>query len=142
MIRECWECGVETEEIHDHHVVPRSRGGTKTVPICGACHAKAHHRNRNMTTSALIKTAMALLKERDGRVWGNPRITETALPASIASRKAAAREFNNKIARLVSGFKKAGYSLKECVTRLNDLGVKTRRGKLWTYHLLYRVIHY
>jgi len=142
MIRECWECGAETEEIHDHHVIPRSRGGTKTVPICGACHAKAHHRNRNMTTSALVKKTMALLKERDGRVWGNPRIQETALPASIASRKQSAREFNNKIARLVSDFKKAGYSLKECVVRLNDLGFQTRRGKQWTYHLLYRAIHY
>jgi len=36
----CFECGEAAE--HDHHVVPRSRGGTKTVPLCGPCHAKAH----------------------------------------------------------------------------------------------------
>jgi hypothetical protein len=36
----CFECESPTD--HDHHVVPRSLGGTKTVPLCHACHAKAH----------------------------------------------------------------------------------------------------
>ena len=89
-----------------------------------------------------IKTTMALLKKRDGRVWGNPAIHTTAIPASIEARKSNARAFNGKIQHLVSDFKRAGYSLKECVERLNDLGILTRRNKRWTYHLLYRVVHY
>lgn len=89
-----------------------------------------------------IKTTMALLKERDGRIWGNPRIHETAIPASIKARKNLASQFNKKIQQLVTDFQAAGYSFKQCVERLNDLGIMTRRNKRWTYHLLYRVVNY
>jgi hypothetical protein len=37
----CFECESE-EDIHMHHVIPRSLGGTKTVPLCNTCHAKIH----------------------------------------------------------------------------------------------------
>ncbi len=60
----CWECETETEDIHHHHPVPRVRGGTKTVPLCLECHAKAHHRRKNMSSSALTKEALAAKKER------------------------------------------------------------------------------
>jgi len=89
-----------------------------------------------------IKTTMALLKERDGRVWGNPRIHDTAIPASIEVRKANAHAFNSRIQRMVADLKAAGYSLKECVDRLNDMGIMTRRNRHWTYHLLYRAVNY
>ena len=89
-----------------------------------------------------IKTTMALLKERDGRTWGNPRIHETAIPASLEVRKANAATFNGRIQQLVADLRVAGYSLKECVDRLNDLGIMTRRNRHWTYHLLYRVVNY
>jgi len=36
----CFECsGPSTVQ---HHVVPKSKGGTKTLPLCDECHAKAH----------------------------------------------------------------------------------------------------
>jgi len=89
-----------------------------------------------------IKTTMALLKETQGRTWGNPRIHETAIPASIEVRKANATAFNERIQRMVTDLKAAGYSLKQCVDRLNDMGIMTRRNRHWTYHLLYRVVNY
>ena len=36
----CFECGNPAE--CDHHVVPKILGGTKTVPLCLACHGKIH----------------------------------------------------------------------------------------------------
>lgn len=36
----CFECGKPAE--HRHHVVPRSLGGTKTIPLCTPCHRKVH----------------------------------------------------------------------------------------------------
>ena len=33
-IKCCFECDMPAE--HDHHVVPQSIGGTKTVPLCAA----------------------------------------------------------------------------------------------------------
>ena len=37
----CFECGSD-ENIHHHHVVPKIKGGTKTIPLCQLCHAKVH----------------------------------------------------------------------------------------------------
>lgn len=48
----CFECG-GTEHIHQHHVIPKSLGGTKTIPLCNMCHGRAHgkikgiHKNPN-----------------------------------------------------------------------------------------------
>ena len=67
----CWECEIETEVIHHHHVVPQSRGGTKTVPLCEPCHSKAHHKEKNMTTSKLTKEALKRKKEA-GEFLGRP----------------------------------------------------------------------
>ena len=54
-MKTCFECGRPAE--HDHHVVPQSLGGTKTVPLCGRCHGKVHDldlvRARALTRRAL-----------------------------------------------------------------------------------------
>lgn len=36
----CFEC--DEPAIHWHHVVPRVKGGSRTVPLCRSCHGKAH----------------------------------------------------------------------------------------------------
>ena len=40
----CFECD-STENIHEHHVVPKTLGGIKTIPLCGSCHGKVHGKN-------------------------------------------------------------------------------------------------
>jgi len=64
----CWECLTVTDDIHRHHPVPRSRGGKNTIPLCIECHAKAHHRKKNMSSSALIKEALAEKVKRGERI--------------------------------------------------------------------------
>jgi len=54
-----------------HHPVPQSRGGKLTVPLCPACHALAHHSDRNMNFSTLIKEALHRKKVRGERL-GRP----------------------------------------------------------------------
>jgi hypothetical protein len=41
---ECFECG-SSENIHYHHIVPSTMGGTKTIPLCIVCHGKVHNRD-------------------------------------------------------------------------------------------------
>jgi len=98
--------------------------------------------NAALNTRVRIKETMRVLKQRDGRTWGNPRINETAYPASLKVRKNNAQAFNSYISDIVKDYKCAGYNLPQCVNKLNNLGIRTRRGKVWTYHLLRRVIHY
>ena len=59
--------------MHDHHVVPRSRGGTKTVPLCGECHGKAHGLDETTWTdhAKLTKAGISRAKAR-GVKLGRP----------------------------------------------------------------------
>jgi hypothetical protein len=50
----CFECN-STEDIHHHHVVPRSLGGTKTIPLCEKCHGKVHNMDFSFLRSKGLK---------------------------------------------------------------------------------------
>lgn len=41
----CFECESD-ENIHNHHVIPKDSGGTKTVPLCGVCYAKVNSESK------------------------------------------------------------------------------------------------
>lgn len=68
--RPCFECG--TEAVEDHHVVPRVLGGTRTVPLCGICHGKAHAMERG-DHRRLTLLGLQLARERGVRI-GHPRL--------------------------------------------------------------------
>ena len=57
----CFECGNDAQE--QHHVIARSLGGKKTIPLCSPCHGKAHHMKRRLTSSDLIKKGIVKAKE-------------------------------------------------------------------------------
>ena len=40
----CYECG-SNKNIHNHHIIPKSRGGKKTIPLCEVCHGLVHDIN-------------------------------------------------------------------------------------------------
>lgn len=65
----CFECGQEA--VHNHHVVPKTLGGTKTVPLCEQCHSKVH--GRDLSISALQREAVQKTIARykaEGKMWG------------------------------------------------------------------------
>lgn len=76
----CFECGRAAH--HDHHVVPKSLGGTRTVPLCLECHSKIH--GRQLVHAELIRAGLRRKKERvaagldtwnTGRPKGCPKTT-------------------------------------------------------------------
>jgi hypothetical protein len=137
-MKECWECGAQGVPLHNHHPVPRSRGGTKTIPLCEPCHSKAHHRKKNMNTSALVKEAMARRKAQ-GAVFGNPNILKGAQQAGVEAASDAAKEFNAFIANKIKEIKEEGYTgYDDIANRLNELNITTRRGSNWNYNNLYK----
>ena len=58
--KECFECNKPATEMA--HVVPKSRGGTKTIPLCGYCHGLSHDIKRPQDLSTLVKEGMARRK--------------------------------------------------------------------------------
>lgn len=122
----CFECG-ELSELHNHHVVPRSRGGTKTVPLCNKCHSKAHHRNKNMNTSKLTREALARLKAQ-GVKLGNPNIA-TARVAALRVRQANAATYREDMLPVIAEIQSSGIStLQGIADSLNRRGYSARRG--------------
>ena len=135
----CFECEAEGVTIHQHHVVPRSRGGTKTIPLCEPCHSKAHHRKKNMNTSSLVKQAMAKRKAA-GAIFGSPSIRTTCQPLGAKKNEQLAIEFASSIESILNDLIKAGYkTTKQLCCKLNELGVKTRTGGHWSEKNLYRI---
>jgi len=49
----CFECGKPS--VCDHHVIPRSLGGTRTVPLCGDCDYKIHGNGGRLTLDFFIQ---------------------------------------------------------------------------------------
>ena len=95
--------------------------------------------NEARAISARVKAGMALSKSR-GNKMGNPNMKEVQKIGSVVM-KANAAEFNQRIIKIVSDLKAAGYtSNKELLDKLNDYGVKTRRGNRFTYKNLLRVL--
>jgi hypothetical protein len=65
-MKTCFEC--EDEATEEHHVVPKSLGGTKTVPLCSKCHAKVHGLDKTRradSSSELIKRGHDRLRPWD-----------------------------------------------------------------------------
>ncbi|MBR2115726.1 MAG: hypothetical protein IJ942_01765 [Alistipes sp.] len=86
----CFECGAPATE--RHHIVPASLGGSKTVPLCGICHAKIHDVDgkRRTRIAELTKAALDAKKAR-GETW--VRNTDTTAARAVSCRmRVAARE--------------------------------------------------
>lgn len=64
----CFECEAQAE--HAHHVVPKSLGGTRTVPLCTKCHGLVHDR-QFLNHVRLTKEGLARAKA-NGKRLGRP----------------------------------------------------------------------
>jgi 5-methylcytosine-specific restriction endonuclease McrA len=51
----CFECGQPAGA--NHHVVPRSLGGTRTLPLCDDCHAAIHSTGQPLSLGRLARLA-------------------------------------------------------------------------------------
>ena len=70
----CFECSAPATE--RHHIVPASLGGTKTIPLCGTCHAKVHDISgqRRNQLAELTKKSLEKRKElieKEGGFYSN-----------------------------------------------------------------------
>lgn len=107
----CFECGSD-KNIHQHHVIPKSLGGTKTIPLCNDCHGMAHNKktgiHKNPTEwKQLIKMGRDRWIANGGIVGRTPGSKET--PETFM-----AKPINKEIKRLVE----QGYSIRKIVNML------------------------
>jgi len=126
-MKRCFECET-TEDLQEHHVVPRSKGGTKTVTLCYECHMKAHGRDgKSANHRRLTVEGLERAKAR-GVKLGNPRWKE-----SVEAREAGIqRHANEQALRLkniiIPLYEKLG-SYRAVARALNEQEIRTNRGK-------------
>lgn len=57
----CFECSADMDEMH--HVVPKIRGGKKTIPLCSKCHGLAHGLHRKGRHAEIVREGARKAKE-------------------------------------------------------------------------------
>ena len=129
-MKECFECGA-TKDIQEHHVVPRSRGGTKTVPLCHSCHMKAHGRSsKGMNHKKLTKEGLRKAKLKGAKLGtDNPAVREAVLKAN---RERGAKTLKRVSPHFIKIRDKGIYKGREIAEALNEMGVRSPSGKTWT----------
>ena len=131
----CFECEA-AEDLHQHHVVPRSRGGTKTVTLCHSCHMKAHGRDGNASNSKKLIIDGLRRKRLEGQIQGSPKYGYVI--SKCRTKLLESREEQN-VLRIVDSMIEDGNRLKKVVAHLNDNGYRNRGGRKWSYHNLYQI---
>ena len=129
----CFECGSDAD--HMHHVVPKSLGGTMTVPLCVRCHGKCH--GGRMTTPSLTRDAMAAKRragERVGTVplgWSLDRDGVTLVPV----------EHELAIVERIRAARAAGRTMRAIAAELTADGIPTKRGNtVWSHATIQSVL--
>lgn len=117
----CFECSNPKD--HEHHVVPRSLGGMRTVPLCERCHGLVHGRVFNI--KFLTSKAMTHKKAKGERV-GNVAYGYRLAPDGVALVENASEQA--VIARVVEA-RGRGLTMRAIVTDLEAAGCRGRTGK-------------
>jgi len=122
----CFNCGELAE--YDHHVVPNSRGGKKKVPLCGICHAKAHHMNKNMTIATMVKETLARKKANNQYTGKIPYGYDLADNGNDLIEN----EEEKQVLDQVWEMRLAGLSYSKICDDLNSRGIKPKNSKRWS----------
>ena len=120
----CFECGKTAE--YDHHVVPRSLGGVKTLPLCGVCHGLVHG-IKKVNVKNLTKTALAQ-KRINGEYTGG------YVPYGFAmdgNGKLCVDSVEVKVIDRIVKLRGGGASYTAIASELNAAGYRTKTGKNW-----------
>ena len=136
----CFECGAPAD--HEHHVVPRSLGGTRTVPLCALCHGKAHGRERGFrNTRELTRAALARLKA-DGVQLGGAALGWRHTGKKDASGRCTLEPVASEaatVARILE-LRAEGRSLRAIVAVLDAEGHRPKTGSRWHATTIQRVL--
>jgi hypothetical protein len=121
-INKCFECASDDFCVY-HHVVPKSLGGTKTVPLCPICNAKVHS-IKSINISDLTKRALAKKRKRG-------EITGGSVPYGynlLDGHKLIKNDDEQAVIKLIVDLSESGYSLRKICRKLESLGYKTKIG--------------
>ena len=136
----CVACG-SIDELHDHHLVPRSVGGSddekNIITLCNPCHGKIHGITKEWNLTKLTKEALQQKKakgERTGSIPYGFNVADDGI-------KLIKNEHEQEAIDYCIEAKKAGYSLREISGLLNEQGFKNRVGKTFNAQTIKNILN-
>ncbi len=102
----------------------------------------AHQERLNI--GVRVSATYKMLKAKDpNHPWGNPNFKTDVMPLGREVQQKNALDFNTRIQVLCGDLRKAGYcSLQSLAVKLNEIGLRTRRGSNFTRYNLHRILNY
>ena len=124
--RACFECGAPATCAH--HVIPRSRGGTKTVPLCGGCHGLAHGLSRETWSDHAALTSAAIASMKAAGLYTGGRA-----PYGYRVENGVLVEDTNEMMTIAEAkrLRAAGLSLRKIIEALGAQGMHPRQKEQW-----------
>lgn len=127
----CFECGAKADA--EHHVIPRSRGGTKTVALCISCHGKVH----DVKWTSLRELTIRALDERKKN---GLRCGSIPYGYDCFGEKLVPNELEQKVINQILLLRAEGLSYQAIADRLNSDGVRTKNGCRWASATLFYLL--
>jgi pyridoxal biosynthesis lyase PdxS len=131
----CFECGKPATE--HHHVVPRSLGGTRTVPLCCGCHDMAHEMRRVHGRGGLTARALHAKRTRGERVGA----VRYGYRLAGDGRTEIEDEAEQAVIKKVKDLRAEGLSLRRVADELARVGMLTRNGRMFAPHSIARMVN-
>ncbi len=99
----CFECGRLTT--NRHHIIPVSRGGRNTIPLCPLCHRKAHNEDgETCYKSELILEGLARARAVGVKLGAPVKHCEPLLP--LYNKGMSLRQIAKRVGLSVGGVHK------------------------------------
>jgi DNA invertase Pin-like site-specific DNA recombinase len=111
---------------HRHHVVPKSKGGTRTISLCAKCHAKVHGKHL-LKTSALTRMAIGKKKQAGERVGEIPFGYQLAADSVML----VECEKEQAVIQTIQSLREQGLSLRAIAAKLDSAGLAAKKAKRW-----------
>ena len=133
----CFECEA-TEDLQEHHVVPRFRGGTKTITLCYSCHLKAHgQKGDGLNHSKLVSDGIKKKFEQDPearKTWGGAKDRGGSSKRLTEGRINKADEFALEYGEAALSLQQQGHTLRSIASIFMQEEIKTPNGKDYWHH--------
>jgi hypothetical protein len=138
----CVACA-KAENLHQHHLVPKSLGGSdderNLITLCGECHAKIHGNRSKWNTSELTKAALKKKREKGGVLGNIKTLTNENREKAIRTIKKNAEARNLKNKDVIIELHKSGYSCYAIAKKLTNDCID---GKTWQANQVKRILDF
>jgi transposase-like protein len=127
----CFECGSD-KHIHQHHVIPKSLGGTKTIPLCETCHGRVHQKDL-VKFNSLAKEGIKRYVANGGKLGRKEGSTESietfmSKPVNVKIKQLVEQGYSiRKIAKMIGASSKTVVKMRKSVGISTSTVVKVRK---------------